>query len=189
MRSSLNKELKKFDFLTLDVETVLGTALKRGGELAEMFFEETVSTRVFYEKGRVDRLMDRGVGLRIIFQGRSVYGYTTDLTERALITLAETLSEANSGVRQGSSKLSVEWRMAQQSSVEIDRYRIQESPRDISLSQKIELARRAELAARVELPSARQVTAVVMDSQRKILVLNSDGLIAPDSKTYLQAVV
>src|SRR5690606_31491800 len=42
---------------------------------------------------------------------------------------------------------------------------------------------------RRELPEARQVTAVVMDSNRKILVVNSDGLIAPDEKTYLHMVV
>ncbi len=192
MKSKLNHELKKIGFLTLDVESVFSKALRRGGELAELFFEETFLTRVFYEKNRVDRLMqgvDRGVGLRILFKGRSVYGYTTDLTEKALIQLAESLSESIPGQDSEKNKISLEWRMSQQPNSDIAEYQIKESPRNISISQKIDLARRAEASARLELPDARQVTSVIMDSQRQILVINSDGLIAPDLKTYLQAFV
>jgi len=192
MNSNLTQELEKFGILELDAEKVLVVALKRGGDLAELFFEESSSTRVIFEKGRVDRLVqgvDRGVGLRIIFSGKSVYGYTTDLTEKALLSLAESLSL---GVTSGQNKArhkSIEWQLAQQPNVEIDQYRIKESPREISMSQKIELARRGEVAARAELPDSRQVTSVFMDSFRKILIVNSDGLIAPDTKTYLQTVV
>ena len=65
--------------------------------MAELFFEQTASTRVFYEGGKVDKIMDgtdRGVGLRILFDGRSVYGYTTDLTQEAIVAMAAALSEA-----------------------------------------------------------------------------------------------
>src|SRR4051812_39013275 len=93
----MKSQLLEFGIGSLDVEKVLRTALRRGGALAELFFEESSATRIFYESGRVDRIIDgtdRGVGLRIIYDSRSVYGYTTDLSERVLLQLAETLSEA-----------------------------------------------------------------------------------------------
>jgi TldD protein len=176
----------------LDCEGVLKLALARGGELAELFFEETASTRVFIENGRVDRLLqgtDRGVGLRIIFDGRSVYGYTTELSQKALTSLAVALSEAVSVRKQTVKKETVEWRRSEQPSDEIGEYQIQEPPRKAPLAHKIDLAKRADQAARAELPGARQVTSMVMDSVRNILIVNSDGLIAPDSKTYLQIFV
>ncbi len=186
------EELKTFGILPVDIEKILNRALRNGGALAELFFEESASSRILFEGGRVDRIMngtDRGVGLRIIFNGRSVYGYTTDLTEKALVVLAETLSEAVQ-FKEGKRGVSgLEWRRAEQPSKDILNYRIKRSPRAVGLAEKIELARRADQGARAELPGARQVTAVVMDTFRKILIFNSDGLIASDAKTYLQTMV
>jgi TldD protein len=176
-----------------DIEQVLRAALGRGGALAELFFEETASTRIFYEGGRVDRIMDgtdRGAGLRILFDCRSVYGYTTDLTRESLLALAETLSEAVQAGEKDPKKWAdkkIEFAVARQPEAGIAGYRISRSPRDASTADKIALARRIDAGARKVLPDARQVTAVVLDSFRKILIVNSDGTIAPDTKTYLQA--
>src|SRR4051812_47992881 len=121
MSSNLASELKGFGLPeALPVEKVLATALRRGGSLAELFFEDTESSRVFYEGGRIDRVMDgrdRGAGLRVIFDGRQVYGYTTDLTEDSLLALAETLSEAVSGTSRASTP-AIEWRRPRQPTAE-----------------------------------------------------------------------
>jgi TldD protein len=179
----------------LGLERILKLALRRGGALSELFFEETASTRVIFEGGKIDQVVDgtdRGAGLRILFEGKSVYGYTTDLTESALVALANALSEAvtsEAGTVSGDSVRPIEWGLARQPTSAIHEYRIQRSPREASLEQKIELARRAEKAARIELPEARQVTAAVLDSHRRILIVNSDGTVSSDAKTYLQAFV
>jgi TldD protein len=183
------KALAELGLPGLDVAPILRAALRNGGALSELFIEETASTRVMFEGGRIDRIVDgidRGAGLRVIHDGRSVYGYTTDLTAPALLALAETLSAA---VKEGKAwDRAIDWGRARQPSADISQYRIRLDPRKVPLKEKIEMARRLDQAARAELPDARQVTAVVMDSFRKILVLNSDGLVAPDTKTYTQAV-
>src|SRR6185295_4252785 len=98
--AELEKEVRSFGVAQLTaaaVEKTLRTSLRHGGSLSELFFEDTIATRVIFEGGRVDRVIDgrdRGVGLRIIFNNKSVYGYTTELTEAALLRLAEALSEA-----------------------------------------------------------------------------------------------
>lgn len=193
MKLNLTHELESFGIVPLDIEKILEAALRNGGALAELFFEETFSTRVLFEGGRLDRVttgMDRGVGLRIIFSGRSVYGYTTDLTESSLLELARSLSEAvQVKESQGKRKGIPEWRKANQTISEIASYEVLRPPKKASLLEKIELVKRAEAGARKELPQARQVTAIVLDSLRNILIVNSDGCVATDSKTYLQAMV
>ena len=193
MKLNLNQELKAFGISGFRIDLILNTALRCGGALAELFFEESASNRIVYEGGRIDKIMtgtDCGVGLRIIFKGRSVYGYTTDLTEAALLNLATTLSAAvQPGPEARSLDFKIEWGMTQQPILEISQYRIQKSPQEMPISKKIELVKRAEAAARAALPEARQVTAVFLDSRRRILILNSDGSAANDTKTYLQMMV
>src|SRR5690349_13527221 len=125
-----DEALKEFGNITLNVEKILKSALKEGGDLAELFFEETASTRILFESGRVDRItngVDRGVGLRIIFGGKSVYGYTTQLTETSLETLAQTLSQAvvlKDEKPSVKSHFPTSWRQAVQPVEKIAQYRI-----------------------------------------------------------------
>ncbi|MBC7386734.1 MAG: TldD/PmbA family protein [Cryobacterium sp.] len=174
----------------LDVEAIFRTALRNGGALAELFFEDTEASRVFYEDGKIERIVDgtdRGVGLRILFDNRSVYGYTTDLSQSSIEGVATALSAAVKAKSPSTEK--IEWRKTEAKSREIADYRIGTSPRSISLKDKVALAERANRGAREVLPDARQVTAVVLDSLRKVLVINSDGVISKDEKTYLQMAV
>lgn len=186
----IKNELKVFGLEIGDVEAVLHEALSRGGEFAEFFFEDTASTRVVREGGRVDKIMDgtdRGVGLRVLFDRRSVYGYTTDLSRDSMTALAKTLAAAVEG---GGSAKSIpgNWRVSQQPNSEILSYRVQRSARDVSIEDKVRILERAESAARAVLPDARQVTTVFLDSQRRILIVNSDGLFAPTVKNYIHLV-
>ena len=172
-----------------DIERILEVALQNGGALAELFFEKTATTRVVYEGGKVDQIIDGtdgGVGLRILFNERSVYGYTTDLSPKSVEQLASTLSAA---VEASAKKKSArEWKRSTQVEAVIGQYKIKKSPRDLPLKEKIALVKRMDFAGRSVLPDARQITAVVGDSLRQILVLNSDGLISRDSKTYFQMI-
>src|SRR5205823_3536115 len=84
----------------LDLDKVFKRALQNGGEFAEAFYENTTSNQIYYEDKRVDRILsgiDSGIGLRIIYGGQSVYGYTTELTAGGLIELADTLSKVVAG--------------------------------------------------------------------------------------------
>jgi TldD protein len=178
----------------LPIEKILRTALRNGGALAELFFEETDSSRIFFEDGKVERIVDgkdRGCGLRILYDNRSVYGYTTDLSAGALEALATTLSAAVTGKsgEKGAGSEAIEWRKTEAKSREIANYRVGKSPRSTTLAEKVALAKRANDGARGVFPKARQVTAIVLDSLRKILILNSDGLVSKDEKTYLQMAV
>jgi TldD protein len=189
--------LNDFGQEALSIPEIFSAALSNGGDLAELFFENVVSTRILIEEGKIDRITDgtdQGVGMRLIFDRRTFYGYTTELTQSSLLNLAQSLaaavdektSEAAQQREPDWSKL--DWQNSVQREKEIRDYSVSRSPRKLGLEQKISLIQETEAAARAELPDARQISAVWMDSERKILVLNSDGLIARDQKTYLQLV-
>jgi TldD protein len=192
MNPQLNHDLKHLGFPVLDIEKILKTSLKNGGALAELFFENTFSTRIIYEGQKVDRIIDgtdSGVGMRILYDNRSVYGYTSDLSMKSVMELAENLAEGVQSPEKDTAPSSFEWRYVEQKQKEISNYQIKRSPRKLEMGEKIKLVQRADGAARKELSGARQVTAVLLDTLRNILVVNSDGTVAKDSKTYLQMVV
>lgn len=193
---TLQEELRRFGMENVDVEKILNAALRRGGDLAEIFVESTASTRVIYEGGRVDRVtdgIDRGAGIRLIFDRRSLYGYTTDLSEKSLMALADALAAAIESPEEGSQTQrglrTFEWQRPRQNIQEIAAYEVLKSPRKIGLGDKIQIATRAEQGAQSEFAGARQICVWVLDSLRNILVINSDATFVSDSKTYLQLMV
>ena len=151
----LTSSLEEFGVDSLDVESILRTALSHGGALAELFFERTASTRVVYEGGRVDKVTDGtdgGVGVRIIFDNKSVYGYTTELTQESVQRLAQTLSEAVTmpvtSKNQKTAALTFDWRYSRTAQKDISQYQIVSSPRNATLAEKIKLAERGDQGAR-----------------------------------------
>ncbi len=190
MTSNLSEALAVFGLKTEEVESVLHEALSRGGDLAELFFEETASTRIARDGGKIDRItdgIDRGVGLRLLFDRRSIYGYTTDLSLDSMRVLARTLSAAVD-VGKPFAPQRFDWRSSVQSNRAVLEYVVKNSPRKLSIGEKVKYLERAEKAVYEVLPNPRQVTTLFLDSLRKTLVVNSDGQFARTEKTYLHLV-
>ena len=173
-----------------DPEQIFALALAHGGDLAELFYEESNFTRLIFEDQKVDSVLrgvDAGIGLRILSHRghQSTYGYTTDRSLEALERLACTLRE---GVTRTQSPLPrmdrPEWRWAQ--AKQGAAHRIQKDPDAMSLVDQVTLLRRADQAARAVASEITQVTVALIMSRRKILILNSDGLLARDQKLLLQ---
>src|SRR3990167_1560539 len=87
--------------MDFDPFKILKKALKMGGDFADIYIEETVNTSIICEENKIEKVIsgrDRGLGLRVIFDFKTAYAYTNDLTEKGLLELAETVSKA---VKQG----------------------------------------------------------------------------------------
>ena len=66
------------------IERVLGAALRRGGDFAEVFVEDRHSTSAVLDDGRVEELSsgrDRGAGVRVVVGETTGYAHTADLSE------------------------------------------------------------------------------------------------------------
>ena len=81
---------------------VLDAALRTGADFAELYVQSKKSHAIEINYKRVDNVSTRvvyGAGLRLMRGLRQVYGYTSDLSERALTALADKLAASFDGER------------------------------------------------------------------------------------------
>jgi TldD protein len=65
------------------------------GDYADIFIEKSFRRTVVFEDGRLDALSsenDAGIGLRLIREGKTYYGYTNSFSEKILLELADGLT-------------------------------------------------------------------------------------------------
>jgi TldD protein len=165
----------------LDAEKVLRTALRHGGGFADLFAEEKTTTLIELEAERVERLVQgrrSGAGVRVLHSHRVSYSYTDLLTQAALGECADIASLA---VNDGGPREPVPARQGW------DRRRlaVAEPPEALEVKDKLDLMWRAEHAARRLDPRVRQVKVIYADQERRIAVVNSEGLAASDAVTYV----
>ncbi len=138
---------------------------------ADIFFEEKVLSTLVYENRRVDRVrqgVDSGIGLRIIKDNRTYYGFTTDITQNSVDGLCAGLLEAcNSSA--GDSDIVVGPVLPVRSTP------IQIDPSGFGLRKKLDLLVEADDAARSAGPEITQVRVMLMDEKRRVFQVNSEG--------------
>jgi len=159
------------------VRRVLGTALRTGGDFAEVFVEDKRSSSARLDDGRIEDLtsgLDRGAGIRVVRGETTGFAHTADLTEAGLTTAAEAAAAAARGGGGGVREVALTRRDAPRP------HEVAILPEDVPKARKVELLQRADHAARAEGSAIRQVSATYADNHRRILVANSDGLLATD---------
>ena len=161
------------------IQRVLGAALRTGGDFAEIFVEDKRSSNARLDDGKVEELSsgrDRGAGIRVVVGETTGFAHTADLSESGLRSAAEAAAAAARGA-EGENRV-----------VELTRVTapapnlVLVQPEDIPKGDKVALLTRANDAARAEGGAIKQVSARVADNRRRILVANSDGLLATDDQ-------
>lgn len=79
---------------------VLNAALATGGDYAEIYLEQTDNESILLDSGKIETVGSRqsyGAGIRILQGLRSVYGYTSDLSKKSLLSLASSLAASYEG--------------------------------------------------------------------------------------------
>ena len=151
---------------------ILSTLMSQGGEYGEIFYEHSRTTRMHLEDNKIDKIThghDEGVGIRLIKEGKTYYGYTTNPTYENLLELAKTLARG-----EGHGAVAVGKRYIQGwTEVLID-------PDAEGLKFRAEILKRANEKARSLGDKIKQVLAVLMDKTRDILVINTLGETAED---------
>ena len=178
------------------LERVLGEALRHGGEFAEVFAEDRATSSSVLDDGRVEELSsgrERGAGIRVVVGETTGFAHTADLTEAGLLRAAE----AASGVaRRGQGGVATASAIAlphtgssgwPDDTDEDDRAAGDDgaavgSGRLASKADSLEILRRADDAARATGAAISQVQAGCGSSRRRVLVANSDGLLAADDQ-------
>jgi TldD protein len=161
------------------LERVLSGALRSGAEFAEVYAEDKRSTSASLDDGRVEQVSsgrDRGAGIRVVKGDTTGFAHTSDLSERGLLTAADAAAAAAS--QGGSGARVVALAAADRHTVNA----VAEFPDTVAKAAKVELLRRVDDAARSAGAEIVQVSAGYGDSRKRVLVANSDGLLAGDEQ-------
>lgn len=167
---------------TSTMENVLQAALDGGAEFSELFLEDRTVRSLHMMKGKVENVnlgRDSGAGIRIIDGLNSVYVYTNDLSEDALIRLAKDAATALKGNHP--LKNFTLTRMNRNA-----KYPILIDPNDVDLSRAVELLRRGSDAILTYDPLITQAVTSYFDEDQKVTIANSDGLLVEDRRVRVR---
>ncbi len=163
------------------LERVLSEALRNGGEFAEVFAEDRSNSSALLDDGRVVELAsgrERGAGIRVVSGETTGFAHTADLTERGLLRAAEAASAVARQGGAGTRTVAVGTLRGQAAPPPGER----PVPRTGSKADALELLQRADDAARSSGDGISQVQAGFGTSTRRVLIANSDGLVAGDEQ-------
>lgn len=76
------------------VAEIINRGISTGADFAEVYFEDTNNSSISVENGKVDAISNSniyGVGIRLLKDLKSVYGYTNDLSKKSLFNLVDSL--------------------------------------------------------------------------------------------------
>jgi TldD protein len=161
------------------IQRTLDTALRTGGELAELFVEDVARSNAVFDDGKVEQLSsgrERGAGIRVIVGDTTGFAHTADLSETGLAEAAEAAAAAARSGGGGVREVALE----RQTSPRPNEVAI--LPEEVAKARKVELLAKADDAARATGAAISQVTARYGDNRRRILVANSDGLLTEDDQ-------
>ena len=166
---------------SIDFDRVIKRLSGATTAFSDIFFEEKNVSTLVYENRRVDRVrqgVDCGIGLRIIKDKRTYYGFTTDLTQDSIDELSYSLLQA-SGAEPGTTDVILSPKTCPSPvSIEID-------PSSCGFEDKINLLIEADDAARSYGSEIKQVRVILMDEKRRIYQVNSEGSLIDFEKTII----
>lgn len=159
-------------------DSVLSAALSRGGTFAELYFEHKRSGALAYEDQRVasaQSTLSQGVGIRVVEGDAVGYAYSEDLSLDAMRRAAATAAQIAHGADDEVAPIEIT-----AADYPADRYAAPAPTTDAPLAEKVELLRRADAAAREYDDSIARVEASLVDEEKRVLIVRSDGRLVAD---------
>jgi TldD protein len=161
------------------LEKIVSTLMSSGGEFADLYYQDMTARQVEAESGQIERIStvrEKGVGLRLIRQGVTHFATTVDLAPDSLLQLASALASGAGAAGKGGK--------IQLSELPPGPLPFGEDPAGISLEEKGKLVMGALNALEGFDSRLTQAKAIYRDSSQSILIANSDGVLARDSRSY-----
>jgi len=171
--------------IDIDYAAVLKKALSGGGLYADIFIERSASFSLVCEDSRIEKAvsgLDAGAGVRLIFDNRTAYAYTNDISTASLLETADAVRQAARGA-------------SSPAGINLCRKRprfdfsITKAPEDADASLKAAMVLRADSVARSFDRRIRQALVSYREHLQQVLIATSEGHIAQDDRRYLTAVV
>lgn len=166
---------------------MIGEALRRGGDYADVFVEKRRVYNLRLEEERIEENTsgsEVGAGIRVIRKESVSYAYTNDLAEASLVETARIAGAA----AKGGAAVEVPGSSCRLLPV-LEEHPCEELPDSLPREKKVELLRRADQAAREKGRSIVQVVVLLGEGRQDILVANSLGEVVEDRRIRVRMVV
>lgn len=160
------------------VKDTLEAALSTGGDFAEIFVENTRKENITMKNGVVENAVsgiDYGCGIRIFNGFNCVYAYTNDTSRESLIKAASEAAKALSKNPYVKTMNFEKFGFANNHPIKI-------SPFDINKKEKVNVLRKAHEASKAYSGKISQTSNSFSASTQYVLIANSNGLWAEDSR-------
>ncbi|MBF0538199.1 MAG: TldD/PmbA family protein [Nitrospirae bacterium] len=164
---------------------LIRTALSRGGQYADVYFEHKTPLSITMEDQRIEKIstgMECGVGIRVIFNNKTAYAYTNDMDINSLRECALTVSRA---VNDNTTSTVVDLTRLRPAV----NHNVIHPPDTVPMEKKIALITRANSAVRKTSDKIVQVSISYMDSTKTVLVANSEGNLCQETRVQTLFVI
>ncbi|AKI97558.1 TldD/PmbA family protein [Kosmotoga pacifica] len=155
------------------IEAMLVELLKKGAEFADIFVEERNSNNISMTGGKVETALSGksfGVGVRATIGVRSIYAYTNELTENALMAVVEGIGDILNSRPKRNVRMSFEERKNE------NRHLFILEPASVNKADKVKIMKMASEGARNVSKLITQVLVNYFDYDQRVWIYNSEGL-------------
>jgi TldD protein len=169
---------RRFGISPRELDRVLGTALEKKADYADLFFEYRVNEGVSLEEGMVKNASlstANGVGVRVLAESKTGYAYTDDITIEKLELAARTAQHI---AHDQGAPLPISVGGAPE--LAHDLYPVKQPATEVSLERKIELLGEMDRLARSVDPRIKQVFVSFGSEHKVVLVASSQGWVVGD---------
>ncbi len=160
------------------LEAVLGSALERKADYADLYFEYRTAETLGIEDSLVSRAArhtDCGVGVRVCAEERTGYAHSDEITVERMRLAVRTAR----AIADGTGRAPVPVKLGQ-SVRGHDLYNVSETLGAVGPEERARLLAEVDRAARQFDPRVKNVIATLSGEQRVVMVVTSDGRIAAD---------
>lgn len=166
---------------------VLAKALSKGGDFADLYFENTIYNWVILEDGKVNRAYSQvalGVGIRTVKGDQMGYGFTQELTEKSMLAAAATAATIANEISKKPAKQFVPLKLK-------NYYPLKKLLTSVPLNAKLPIVQKVNDKCFALSPLIIKANVTFHDEQKRIMVVTSDGIKAEDllPRNYLAASV
>ena len=150
---------------------VMRTALERGGDYCDLFFQQRTTTTIGLEDQKVDRAFrteDLGVGIRVLSGDATGYAFCEEFEESSLHEAAKVASAIAHGGQ-------VVAPQAIAARAHPDLYPAKIPWGSVATEQRLPLLERIDARAFAENPAVQKVRIRAMDGETRLLVVDSEG--------------
>ncbi len=177
-QSAIEFFTSRFNINSSEIGQLLTTALSKGGDYADLYFEYRISNSVMLDEQLVksaSKSISQGVGVRVNAGEKTGYAYTDEISLESIKRAALTAAYIAQNAKEQTLSINV---TAVGNNHNL--YPVIEPLAEISASHKIELVKEVDHLARNFDKRIREVQAMFADEYKIVMIATSEGVLAGD---------